>query len=163
MRPLVFAFILAPMTLLGQAPPSRCASPLYRGFDFWVGEWSVSDTAGHVVGASTIERAANGCVISEHWKPLQGADGVSINWVSGDGKWNQQWVGGGGWIARFKGGMTNGEMIIQEVESTVPDSSGTNRMRYRLQPDGKVRQTVETSKDRGLTWATGFVGLYSRK
>jgi len=36
-------------------------------------------------------------------------------------------------------------------------------MRYRLQPDGKVRQTVETSKDRGLTWVTSFVGLYSKK
>jgi hypothetical protein len=143
--------------------PGACSSPAHRTFDFWVGQWEVSDTGGHVVAKSTIERTAAGCVITEHWQPFGGPDGASINWyTAGDSTWHQQWVGGGGWIARWSGSFRGGVMTMTETESSLPAAAGRNRMNWTLLPDGRVKQWQENSKDGGRTWITQFVGYYRK-
>lgn len=149
--------------LPAQQGQGACTSPAHRGFDFWVGEWQVSDTGGHVIGKSSIERTAAGCAITEHWQPIGGLDGASVNWyTAGDSTWHQQWVGGGGWISRWSGSLHDGVMTMTETESTLPPAAGRNRMNWTLLPDGRVRQWQENSKDGGTTWTRQFVGYYRR-
>lgn len=37
-----------------------CTAPEHSQFDFWVGEWSVTDGEGKVVGTNTIEKILDG-------------------------------------------------------------------------------------------------------
>ncbi len=155
--------LVAAAPAAGQAVKPICAAAPFRQFDFWVGEWTVTDTVGHVMAHSTIQRTANDCAITEHWRPLQGADGASISWfAASDSMWHQQWVGGGGWIARLSGGFSAGVMTMTETESSLPAAAGVNRMHWTRLGDGTVRQWVETSTDGGKTWVPQFVGVYHR-
>jgi len=57
--PMQPCLVLARLRTVNPCRPStaqRCATPNHRAFDFWVGEWSVSDTSGRVIASSTIER-----------------------------------------------------------------------------------------------------------
>jgi hypothetical protein len=153
---------LAP-AMAQQAPPPACNAPAFHSLDFWVGQWEVSDTGGHVIAHSTIGRSISGCSITEHWQPLRGPDGESISWyTAADSTWHQQWVGGGGWIARFAGWYRDGVVTIVETESSLPAAAGKNRMSYTLLPDGRVKQWQDNSTDGGRTWTTQFVGYYRR-
>lgn len=163
-RFVLVALAAATMTnLSAQQPQGACTSAAHRSFDFWVGQWEVADSGGHMVAESTIGRTAAGCVITEHWQPIGGPDGASITWYTAtDSTWHQQWVGGGGWIARWSGSFRNNVMTMTEVESSLPPAAGRNRMNWTLLPDGRVRQWQENSTDGGATWTTRFVGYYRR-
>lgn len=149
--------------LRAQQSRGACTTPAHHNFDFWVGQWEVTDTGGHVVGKSTIERTAAGCAITEHWRPAGGLDGASVSWyTSVDSAWHQQWVGDGGWIARFSGSFSGGVMTMTETESSLPAAAGRNRMSWTVLTDGRVKQWQENSKDGGKTWTVQFVGYYRK-
>jgi hypothetical protein len=153
---------VVPTLLAAQQATAPCAASDFHAFDFWVGEWQVTDTAGRVIATSTIAQRAAGCAITEHWQPLTGPDGVSVSWFDpGDRHWHQQWVGGGGWIASFTGDFRDG---VMRMTSAGPSAQGSwSRMSWTALPDGQVRQVLETSTDGRTGWKTGFVGLYRRK
>jgi hypothetical protein len=160
---LVASLLLLPGALFAQQPrPARCTTPDHRAFDFWVGEWEVSDSSGKVVAASSIKLQAAGCAIMEHWQPIGQPDGVSISWLEPiDHQWHQRWVGGDGWITSFTGGMVGQSMVLNDDQAT-PQGGGKGRMRYTVLPDGRVRQAVESSSDGGKTWSGGAF-FYKRK
>jgi hypothetical protein len=164
MRPvaLVGALLLWPTLVLSQQQrPPQCTTPDHHAFDFWVGEWEVSDTAGKVIATSSIQSQATGCAIMEHWMPIGQPDGVSISWLEPtDKKWHQRWVAPG-WITSFTGGMSGAVMVLLDDRHTPPGSQ--TRMSYTPLADGRVKQTVETSTDGGVTWKIGFAGFYRRK
>ena len=157
--------VAVPAMLAAQTPKPMCATPVHHAFDFWIGEWEVSDTAGVVQAASSITSAASGCAVMEHWMPKQGAEGVSINWLEPtDGKWHQQWVGGDGWIAGFVGGYADGMMtMMATAPRKTPQGEVQDKMTYQLLPEGRVRQRVLNSSDGGKTWTVAFVGDYEKK
>jgi hypothetical protein len=158
----VVAVAVASLPAQRTPPPPACAAPAFHALDFWVGEWEVSDTGGRVIAKSSIGRSHAGCSITEHWMPLQGPDGESISWYTADDStWHQQWVGGGGWIARFAGWAHDGTVTIVETESSMA-AFGKNRMSYTLLPDGRVKQTVDNTTDGGKTWTSQFVGYYRK-
>src|SRR4029079_16130199 len=86
----------------GQAPPSPpkpaprpkpCATPEFRQFDFWIGDWSVADPQGHAVGKNVITLEHDGCVLAEHWTGAAGGTGSSFNLYDAASKrWHQTWV-----------------------------------------------------------------------
>lgn len=144
-------------------PPPACDAPAFHALDFWVGEWEVSNAAGNVIAKSSIGRSHAGCSITEHWMPFQGPDGESISWyTAGDSTWHQQWVGGGGWIARLAGWAHHDTVTIVETESSLPATAGKNRISYTLLPDGRVKQWQDNSTDGGKTWTGQFVGYYRK-
>ena len=74
-------------------PQSPCSGGHARDFDFWVGDWAVSNRFGVVVAGSRIERALDGCVVIENWLPIAGTRGRSLNsWDATSGVWRQTWV-----------------------------------------------------------------------
>ncbi len=167
-----FAVLTTASPARAQAAVRPCNDSVFRQFDFWVGEWTVSGPKGAVIAHSTIQRVANDCAITEHWRPLNGPDGVSISWyATSDSMWHQQWVGGGGWIERLAGGFHDGTMTMLATESAMLPGSGNPasaappagkyRTNWALEPDGSVRQWGESTTD-GVTWTTAFVGIYRR-
>ncbi len=160
---LLLLLLLAPAALGAQGtPPPACASPDHRAFDYWVGEWSVTDTGGTVIARSSIARVSDGCAIAEHWQPLIGKEGRSLSWYEPkDGKWHQQWVGGGGWIARFDGTVDGDEMVLTEAAHPSASGAPISRMRYSKLAGGIVRQTLWQSTDQGASWKIVFVGDYN--
>ncbi len=165
-----FTMMVTALPVGAQVHP--CSDGVFRQFDFWVGEWTVSNSQGAVIAHSTIQRTANDCAITEHWRPVNGPDGVSISWyATTDSMWHQQWVGGGGWIERMAGGFRDGTMTMIATESamlpgsSVPASAAPQAGKYRtnwaLQPDGSVKQWGEATTD-GATWTPAFVGIYRR-
>src|SRR5690349_15479928 len=108
---LVFPFALLLAGSAAQAapptqPPSACATPEHRQFDFWVGHWRVSPTGKTaVVAESQIEGLYGGCAVREHWMPKSNPGGGSLNsYVPSEHAWRQTWVGSQGERVEFKGG-----------------------------------------------------------
>lgn len=162
---LLFAALLAPVVLAAQNPQSpKCQTPEHRAFDYWIGEWTVHDTAGKPIAESSIRRVAEGCAISEEWRPFGGQQGVSISWYNpADRQWHQQWVGGGGWIAWFDGGPVDGNMTLTTKPDPANPGAGITRMVYTQPREGVVLQSLYTSTDGGTTWTPNFKGEYRRK
>ena len=52
------------------------ASPEYRQFDFWIGEWDVKNPQGVPAGSSSIQLILGQCIIFENWSGGGGSVGV---------------------------------------------------------------------------------------
>jgi len=139
------------------------ASPEFRQFDFWIGEWDVRPAGGPVVASSSIQLILGQCVIFENWFPQAGSSGKSFNvFDTQDKKWHQTWFDDKGTFAHYVGGLVNGEMVIT-ADKSVGDKSTLAKMTYSKLPNGDVRQHGENSTDDGKTWTTTFDFIYSKK
>jgi len=138
------------------------ADPAFREFDFWVGEWDVSNPQGIVVASSSITKDLEGCVINEHYTtPVY--EGKSINiYDRSDGKWHQTWVDIKGALSEYTGGTNDGKMVYVANER----QNGRDvmlRMTFTPLEGGSVRQFGEVSFDGGATWTTRYDLKYTKK
>src|SRR5690349_15545540 len=68
MKPLAIVMTLLAVNLSAQVPPAPPPlPPEARQFDFWVGEWNVTNPAGKAAGQSKIESIAGGAGLLENW------------------------------------------------------------------------------------------------
>lgn len=76
------------------ATDARCADPRAHEFDFWIGEWDVTNVeGGKAVGRNRIEPILGGCVLQETWAGVSGSAGTSLNFFDTQlGRWRQFWV-----------------------------------------------------------------------
>lgn len=141
-------------------PPPGCTAPEHRQFDFWVGSWTVADSAGRVLGESDVVRMPGGCGIREHWRGAGGGVGMSLNaWRAGPGQWTQFWVGAGA-VLELAGGLdADGRMVLQGERQTA-DGPLLDRIAWTPLPTGVVRQRWDVSRDGGESWQPSFDGLY---
>jgi major membrane immunogen (membrane-anchored lipoprotein) len=151
-----------------QSKPVPCsANPVYRQFDFWIGEWEAFNAKGIKSGDSKIERMLDSCVILENWTSTQqGYAGKSYNtFNSSTGKWQQYWVDNTGGVTEFfDGRFEEGKMIMQTFNQKQADGSfKITKMTFSKISDDKVRQFGQSSVDGGATWKTDFDLEYRRK
>ena len=153
------------------APPTpaattACTAAQHRQFDFWLGQWEVTNPAGKLAGRSRIEAILGGCVLLENWDSPSGVSGKSFNlFNAGTGKWEQYWVDNSGSRLHLSGGRVAGDMVLQGAQDLPNAKTGMKqheRITWTPNPDGSVRQHWETSNDDGRTWVTSFDGLYRR-
>jgi len=149
----------------GATPPKRgCTAPEHRQFDFWIGEWEVTNPAGRPAGDNRIEPILGGCVLRETWTGAGGSNGTSYNaWDAQRRRWHQTWVDDGGLVLRLEGGLEGDRMVLT---GETRDSSGAavlNRITWQETGPGAVRQLWEVSPDGGKTWRVAFDGRYQRK
>jgi hypothetical protein len=176
LRSLAAAFAVAalPLAVLAQspspnpaptAPPPPCVSAQDRQFDFWLGDWNVTDNAsGRPVGTNDITRELKGCVLHEHWAGAGGSHGMSFNHYDAARKvWHQTWVDDSGGILYLDGEMRDGSMVLSGKRIGRQGATVTDRITYTPRPDGTVRQWWQISRDGGATWTTSFDGIYHRK
>lgn len=142
--------------------PRPCSEPVHREFDFWLGRWDVV-AQGKFAGTNRIEKVDGGCALYESWSSGGGGyTGRSLNSVGGDGRWRQTWVDTSGLRLELAGGLVDGKMVL-EGETPGRDKGAPpvkNRITWSREPEGRVRQHWEASKDGGQTWSTAFDGTY---
>ena len=166
---IVLMFLLACSIALAARPPAqeppRCTAPESRQFDFWVGEWNVTDqTSGLHAGVSHIEKLYGGCVLRENWTS-EGFRGGSLNtWWRGDDRWHQTWMDQAGAFRHFIGGLVDGKMVLtaEQPSPKTPDRKVLVRLTFTSNPDGTVRQYSDLSTDDGKTWVLRYDYLYRR-
>lgn len=138
------------------------ASPSFREFDFWIGEWDAKNVQGVTVGSSSIQLILGQCVISENWStPVSSGKSYNI-YNAADKKWHQTWVDDKGTLTKYVGGIVDGKMVL-DSETVANGKKVINRMTFSKLADGSVRQHGETSADEGKTWTTTFDFTYVKK
>lgn len=163
MRLAALCFIMAATTSDGQQP-SPCSAPQHRQFDFWIGEWEVSDPRGQHLGSNRIERVLNGCVLYESWTGAGGSRGHSLNaWDPSDNKWHQSWFDNEGTILNISGGMINGEIIMEGERRLTDGTRQLERITWTPNADGTIRQRWQSSRDQGMRWTVVFDGIYRKQ
>ena len=139
------------------------ASPEFRQFDFWIGEWDVKNPQGVPSGSSSIQLMLGQCVIFENWSGGGGSNGKSFNiYDTNDKKWHQTYVDDKGTFTHYIGSLINGEMVIT-ADTVIGGKRTFAKMTFSKMPNGDVRQHGENSIDEGKTWTTSFDLTYSRK
>lgn len=148
-----------------QATPNSCADADHRQFDFWVGDWEVTDSAGTTVyGTNRVSREESGCLVHENWAGSRGGTGQSLNFFDPlKRQWEQVWVGSDGLVLQIVGHLKGASMVL-EGEGMGPGGKVVRqRAAWTPQADGRVRQFWEQSADGGATWTVAFDGWYRRR
>jgi len=159
------AILVAPTVMAAQQTPPTCSAPEHRQFDFWAGDWTVTDSAGtRTYGTNLVTQEESGCLIHEHWTGTRGGTGQSFNFFERPtGHWAQVWVAATGNVLRLEGGLDGSAMRLEGASRTPAGATILNRIVYTPEPDGRVRQTWLTSQDSGRTWQASFDGWYRRR
>lgn len=154
---------LGAVSLSGQTPPPP--PPINHDFDFWAGDWEVTDAArGKLAGHNLIELKHGGRVLVENYTTPNGYTGMSVNAYDASTKrWHQCWVDSAGGVLDLYGNLVDGNMVLSGETPLAGGKRQTERITWTPNPDGSVRQHWEQSTDGGKTWTTAFDGLYRRK
>ncbi len=156
----------------GAAPQPCRDAPNGKALDFWLGEWNVVAVAGAApVGASRIERVLDGCAIIENWQGADaGDDGKSLfAFDARNGSWDQVWVTqdtsrpGGLKSKHLIAVFSSGAVRFQGTIFVRPGTEVLDRTTLTPLVDGRVRQTIEISRDGGDSWMTSFDAYYVKK
>jgi hypothetical protein len=155
-------------TATAQSTPPKplpdCSAPEHRQLDFWLGNWAVFNTADGVrYGRSRIETAALGCAIRETYESPKAPGGAYIgesysSYDVSDRRWRQFYIGSHETITLFAGELRDGGI---EFLAPMPNG-GTQKMIYRPEPDGSIRQIGRISNDGGKTWKPAYDYTYRR-
>lgn len=154
------------------AQNSPCAkNPIYRQFDFWLGEWEAFGKNGKKAGDSKISLLLDQCVVLEEWtsaNPQQGFvySGKSFNTYNQATKqWQQTWVDNSGGTIEFLQGKyeDNKMMFLSNPFPIAKDTMAVRKLTFYNLSSEKVRQHGEISKDKGQTWQTEYDFEYRRK
>lgn len=150
-----------------QANTKPCAvNPVYRFFDFWIGEWEAYGPKGKG-GDSKISLVLDSCVILEEWTSIQqGYAGKSFNTYNTATKmWQQTWVDNRGGLTEYNNSRWNKDTMIVTTDNQ-KQANGSwliQRMTFTKLDNDKVQQHGENSTDGGKTWTTSFDLEYRRK
>jgi hypothetical protein len=145
---------------------ATCATDsAFHVLDFWIGNWTVVDSAGKELGTNRIERILGGCAITESWHESESEGRSLFYYVPSQRMWKQVWVTP---QALELGGVKEKHLIAHALGSArfqgeligprgalVLDRTTLTRL-----SDGRVRQVIEISRDGGATWQLNFDGFY---
>ena len=133
-------------------------------FDFWLGDWTVTNSRDQIVGHNHVTHDLMDCVLRESWTDIYGDRGTSVNFYDPATRhWHQVWTSDNGTVTHYEGQLTDGAMHF--VANGFGDADGKThfrRMTFTPHKDGSVRQLIEVSED-GITWTTSFDGLYRKQ
>ncbi len=160
---ILFALMSPALADTPAVAPAACTAAPYRQFDFWIGDWNVTQN-GKQAGTNRIDRILGGCALLENWKGTGGSVGNSLNYYDATrAVWHQTWIDNQGSPLELEGKLEGTDMVL--TGNTRDAQSGVtviNRLTWIPRPDGAVRQHWETSTDGGKSWSTAFDGLYTR-
>lgn len=163
-------FLATTATLHAQKSPCS-GNPVYRQFDFWVGEWEAFGLKGKKAGDSKISIILDSCVVLEEWTSTSKQSGLTFtgksfnSYNASTGQWQQTWVDNvGGSTAFLQGKFANKSIIfLSQPFRFSKDTMAIRRLSFFDLGPNKVRQLGEISKDNGSSWSTEFDFEYRRK
>lgn len=146
------------------APVSPCPSKAeYRQFDFWLGEWDVTDH-GEKIATSSIQSIVGGCIVFENYSQADGYTGKSLNFYDAAlGKWRQTWVDAFGNVSEFSGEFRDGAIHYEGERHRAEGRKVLATMILTKLDADHVRQYSERSLDGGKTWTVVYDYIYVRR
>jgi hypothetical protein len=173
MRKLLILLISIPLFYAACAQKGKlpCSNPVYRQFDFWIGEWEAFGTDGKKAGDSKISLILDSCIIFEEWTSASLQQGLryagkSFNtYNAATGQWQQTWVDNvGGTNEYMLGKFENNQLIYTSTAFKFSkDTMALRKMTFTNKGIDKLRQHGEISKDNGATWSTEYDLEYRRR
>lgn len=162
MKSIVIAVFVLPLLAFSQST-CPCCTPAHRQFDFWIGEWIVTDTTGKEVGRNKLVLIQDSCALQENW--ISGkTTGTSYNYYNQtDSTWNQLWIDNSGSVLNLKGGLVNGKMVLKSA--MIPGKRVKyyyNRITWEKNKDGSVTQTWDVLSDSNKLLQQAFKGIYKK-
>ena len=151
--------------MCAQSSLCNCCSEQHKAFDFWIGEWVVTNPDGTKAGENSIQKIQDNCILLENWTSANGTvTGTSQNFFNPKtNKWEQLWIDNQGGYLKLKGNRTGNQMIMRTAdESDKDDQIVYHRVTWTLNEDGTIRQLWETITN-GKEVSVAFDGLYKRK
>jgi hypothetical protein len=153
---LFFALLMA----VQHAP---CSEPPYHQLDFWIGRWNVYDRGdGALAGTSVIEKVLNGCAIEVDWHGADGSGEIRelFYYQKAAQRWRQIWVSDEGPTKERQSLPGSATLQFLGEVRELAGGSHLDRSTVTPQPDGRIHQLIEISRDGGKTWKTSFDGEY---
>jgi len=156
-------FFVIPMLVYSQSEECKCCTENHKAFDFWVGEWEVTNPDGTLAGKNTIQKIQDNCILQENWQGASGNTGTSTNFYNlSTGQWEQLWVDNSGLHLKLKGNRIGNKMVLSSDAYTGTDGGEyINRITWSLNDDGTVRQLWEVLQDEKVV-NIAFDGLYTK-
>ncbi len=162
----LFLFLMVSLNTLAQDNTSdcKCCEEKYRQFDFWIGNWKVSDSAGVLLGYNEISPIEKGCGLLENWTGAKGTTGTSISFYNKyRDKWHQSWIDINGGVIIMDGKFKNGSMILLTEKKETQGGYVQNKTTWSPLGEGKLKHVWELTRDGGRTWQIVFEGYYSKR
>jgi hypothetical protein len=174
--PFLILALALPLAAQADTLPAPTAKPcraqaMGRALDFWIGDWVVTNVAdGSPSGTNRIERKLDGCAVTEDWHGADvGDDGMSLFTYDAQRQvWEQVWVAQdtshlGGLKHKTADTILPGGAMQFEGTLVGPKFSVLDRTTLTPLKDGRLRQTIQLSKDHGANWKVVFDAYYTRK
>lgn len=161
----IIAVFIFSFSVVAQTNNCACCTEKHTEFDFWIGNWEVTNPNGTKAGENKIEKTQGNCVLTENWtSATPGNTGTSNNFYNVKKKqWEQIWVDNSGGILHLKGNKVGNQMILQtDKETNKEGKEFYHRVTWTDNEDGTVRQLWETITE-GKEIAIAFDGLYKKK
>ncbi len=149
-------------------PAPACTGPEYALLDFWLGDWDVY-AGDKKVGQNRISKALGGCAVREQWTSGPYLGESLFFYQPLKKQWKQIWLTNtpdspGGIKEKYLQKAEPGRMTHFEGEWSLADGTRVlDRTFLARNDDGSVRQVIETSRDGGKTWKTGFDAIYKAR
>ena len=142
---------------------SSCDAPEYRQFDFWIGEWTVTQNNGDLAGTNRITSILDGCVIKEDYHTPSGFAGQSLNSYDRQTKqWIQTWMDNSGLVLRLSGVAKSNGMVLSGEGRDRQGRAIVHRITWSLNDDGTVNQHWQMKLADSAQWSTLFNGTYTK-
>jgi hypothetical protein len=156
--------LLVSLSINAADKPAACADAVYRGFDFWLGDWDTFDTDAPgkpSVARNTITTMLDGCAIREDYRQADGMRGESFTTYDATRQlWHQSWVTNRGELLILEGKQDGRRIVLSGVDR---DAKGQRTIEVSWQPQGKeVREIARISRDGGTTWTPMFDIVFRR-
>ena len=157
-----FQAILARVRRLMRPCADRAAS---HRFDFWVGDWDVTNAQGQPAGHNTIQQILEQCVLLENWTDAAGGQGKSFSAYNPErDMWQQFWVDQYGRVTEYRDSEWDGTTLRFLARVVTPKGEKQLwRMSFTPIDSVTVRQWGEASTDEGKTWTVTWDLYYHKK
>ncbi len=145
--------------------PCPCCTEAHNAFDFWIGDWTVYNAQGTVVGTNKISKVATygNCVLREEWKSSGANRGTSYNYYNlADKSWNQVWIDNSGFSLTLKGNRIDNRMVMKSEILQGQNGKYFNRVTWQLNGDESVTQTWDVLSETGKLLQQAFKGTYKK-
>ncbi len=142
-----------------------CCTENHKAFDFWVGDWTVYDTSGKIIGTNKVVKLQDSCVLQENWKASNKSNtGTSYNFFdSSNNTWNQVWISNTGNVLNLKGNLSNdGIMILKSKLVNGPNGNYYNQITWSKNNKDSVIQRWEILNESGEPISKAFEGIYKK-
>jgi hypothetical protein len=170
MNKAIIVFAIAVFTFLSTETYSQnknkipCATPVYKQFDFWIGNWNVYNAKNNLIGKNKVVKMNNACAIQENWSSeTSPSKGTSYNYYNAtDKSWNQIWIDNAGGSLVLKGFYKNNKMVLKSKLIRGKKGEYYNQITWFKNSDGSVTQLWELLDINNTSFNEIFRGTYKK-